>query len=82
MAEVYLGDVCVMSFNFAPRWWAECNGQLLPISQNQALYTLLSNRFGGDGKTTFGLPALPPVPAQNGKTMNYYISLRGEYPPQ
>lgn len=82
MADTYLGDVRAMSFAFAPRGWAECRGQVLAISQNQALFSLLGNRYGGDGKTTFCVPALPPVPAQNGAAMNFYISLQGMYPPQ
>lgn len=47
-----------MSFNFAPRGWAQCNGQLLPINQNQGLFSLLGNTYGGDGRTTFALPNL------------------------
>ena len=45
-------------FNFAPRLWAQCDGQLLPIAQNQALFSLLGTQYGGDGRTTFGLPDL------------------------
>jgi microcystin-dependent protein len=48
----------MMAFNFAPKGWALCNGQLLPINQNQALFSLLGTTFGGDGRTTFGLPDL------------------------
>ncbi|PYI56515.1 phage tail protein [Paenibacillus flagellatus] len=58
MAEPFLGEVRLFSFNFAPSGWAQCNGQLLPINQNQALYTLLGTSFGGDGINTFGLPDL------------------------
>src|SRR4029079_17228492 len=47
-----------MSFNFAPKAWAQCNGQLLPINQNQALFSLLGTNFGGDGRTNFALPDL------------------------
>jgi microcystin-dependent protein len=46
----------IFSFNFAPKGWAQCNGQLLPINQNQALFSLLGTTFGGNGQTTFGLP--------------------------
>ena len=66
MADTYLGDVRAMSFDFAPQGWAQCNGQLLPINQNQALFSLLGPRFGGDGQTTFALPALPPAPHEAG----------------
>ena len=58
MAEPFLAEIRLMSFVFAPRGWALCNGQLLPINQNQALFSLLGTTFGGDGRTTFGLPDL------------------------
>jgi len=56
MAEPFLGEIRIMSFNFAPKGWAQCNGQLLPINQNQALFSILGTTFGGNGQTTFGLP--------------------------
>lgn len=56
MAEPFLGEIRVMSFNFPPKGWALCNGQLLPINQNQALFALLGTTFGGNGQTTFALP--------------------------
>ncbi|HEX8584978.1 MAG TPA: tail fiber protein [Allosphingosinicella sp.] len=56
MAEPFLAEIRVMSFNFAPKGWAMCNGQLMPINQNQALFALLGTTFGGDGRTTFALP--------------------------
>lgn len=58
MVEPYIGEILAVSFNFAPHGWAECNGQLLSISQNQALFSLLGTQFGGNGQTTFGLPDL------------------------
>jgi microcystin-dependent protein len=58
MAEPFLAEIRLMSFNFAPRGWAQCNGQLLPINQNQALFSLLGTTYGGNGQTTFGLPDL------------------------
>jgi microcystin-dependent protein len=58
MSEPFLGEVRIFGFNFAPRGWATCDGQLLPINQNQSLYSLLGTTFGGDGRTTFGLPDL------------------------
>lgn len=54
--EPYIGDVMWIPYNFAPRGWAFCNGQLLPINQNQALFSLLGTNYGGDGRTTFALP--------------------------
>ncbi|MBL9132630.1 MAG: tail fiber protein, partial [Verrucomicrobiaceae bacterium] len=56
MSTPYLGEIRLMSFNFAPKGWAQCNGQLLPILQNQALFSLLGTTFGGNGTTTFALP--------------------------
>jgi microcystin-dependent protein len=58
MSEPFLGQIQTFGFNFAPRGWSECNGQLLSISQNSALFSLLGTTFGGDGRTTFGLPDL------------------------
>jgi len=58
MAEPFLGETRCFSFAFAPRGWALCNGQLLPINQNQALFSLLGTTFGGDGRVNFALPNL------------------------
>ncbi|HCR48574.1 MAG TPA: phage tail protein, partial [Bacteroidetes bacterium] len=54
--EPYLGEVRIFAGNFAPRGWAICDGSLLPINQNQALFSLLGPRYGGDGSSTFALP--------------------------
>jgi len=56
MAEPFLGEIRMVGFNFNPRGWALCNGQLLPIAQNSALFALLGTTFGGNGQTTFALP--------------------------
>ena len=56
MAEAFLGEIRMFGFNFAPEGWAMCNGQLLPINQNQALFSLLGTTYGGNGQTTFALP--------------------------
>jgi microcystin-dependent protein len=58
MAEPFLAEIRIMSFNFAPKGWAMCNGQFLPINQNQALFALLGTMYGGNGQTTFALPNL------------------------
>lgn len=58
MATPYLAQISLMAFDFAPRGWALCNGQLLPINQNQALFALLGTQYGGDGVRTFALPDL------------------------
>jgi microcystin-dependent protein len=58
MSEPFLGELKLMSFNFPPKGWAMCNGQLLAINQNQALFSLLGTMYGGNGQTTFALPDL------------------------
>lgn len=58
MAEPFLAEIRVFTFNFPPQGWAQCNGALLPMQQNQALYSLVGTTFGGDGKTTVGIPNL------------------------
>ena len=58
MSEPFIAEIKIMSFNFPPKGWAFCNGQLLPINQNQALFSLLGTTYGGDGKSTFALPNL------------------------
>jgi len=69
MAEPFLSEIRIMSFGYAPRGWAMCNGQFLPINQNQALFSLLGTTFGGNGQTTFALPDLrgrAPIHVGNG----------------
>lgn len=58
MADPFIGEIRAFAFNYAPYGWATCDGQILNVVQNTALFSLLSNKFGGDGKTTFGLPNL------------------------
>lgn len=58
VAEPFLGEIRIFSFDFTPEGWAQCNGQLLPINQNQALFSLLGTTYGGNGQTTFALPDL------------------------
>lgn len=72
MAEPFLSEIRMMSFNFAPKGWALCNGQLLPINQNQALFALLGTTFGGNGQTNFALPDLrgrTPIHVGSGHTL-------------
>ena len=69
MSEPFLGEIRAFGFNFAPRGWASCNGQLLPINQNQALFALLGTIYGGNGQTTFALPDLRGrVPINQGQS--------------
>jgi len=58
MADPFLSEIRIFSFNFPPKGWAFCNGQFLPINQNQALFSLLGTMYGGNGQTTFALPNL------------------------
>ena len=58
MSEPFLAEIRIVGFNFAPRNWAFCDGQILPINQNQSLYSLLGTTYGGDGRTSFALPDL------------------------
>ena len=72
MAEPFLSEIRIFSFNFPPKGWAFCNGQFLPINQNQPLFALLGTTFGGNGQTTFALPNLQgcaPVHAGGGLTL-------------
>jgi microcystin-dependent protein len=72
MAEPFLSEIRIMSFEFAPKGWALCNGQLLPINQNQALFSLLGTTFGGDGRVNFALPDLrgrTPIHVGSGHTV-------------
>ncbi len=75
MSEPFLGEVRLFPYNFAPRGWAFCQGQLLPISQNQALFALLGTTYGGDGRVTFALPDLRgrvPLSAGQGPGLSDY----------
>src|SRR5215207_7643589 len=72
MAEPFLSEIRIMSFVFAPKGWALCNGQLLPINQNQALFSLLGTTYGGDGRVNFALPDLRgrvPIHVGDGHTL-------------
>lgn len=72
MAEPFLSEIRIMSFGFPPKGWAFCNGQLLPINQNQGLFSLLGTTFGGDGRVNFALPDLRgriPIHVGSGHTL-------------
>jgi microcystin-dependent protein len=82
MSDQFLAEIRVFPFNFAPTGWATCDGQLLPISQNTALFALLGTTYGGDGKSTFALPDLqgsaPMHPGQGqGLSMHYLGEVGG-----
>ena len=63
--DPFVAEIRIFPFNFAPRGWAFCNGQLMPISQNTALFSLLGTNYGGDGRSTFGLPNLQGAAAMH-----------------
>lgn len=81
MGDAYIGEVRAMPFGFAPRGWAPCQGQLLPLAGNTALFSLIGTTYGGDGRTNFALPTLAPLAAECG-TLQYCIALQGNYPPR
>jgi microcystin-dependent protein len=74
-----LGEIQIFAFDFAPTGFAACQGQLLPIPPNQALFSLIGTRYGGNGVTDFALPKLPPVTPSG---PFYFICIGGAYPPQ
>lgn len=77
--DAFIGEIKMVAFNFAPRGWAECNGQLLPINQNPALFALLGTIYGGDGRTTFALPDLRGlIPVGTGKVPGKTEVLQGK----
>jgi microcystin-dependent protein len=76
MANPFLGEMRIFSFNFAPKGWVMCNGQLMPINQNQALFALLGTTYGGNGQTTFALPNFQsriPVHVGQGPGLSPYV---------
>ena len=78
--EPFLGEIRLFPYNFVPTGWAACNGSLLPINQNQALFALLGTTFGGNGQTDFALPDLRskvPLPPGQG---TYCIATQGVFP--
>src|SRR5882724_11031155 len=75
MSDPFVAEIRIFGFNFAPKGWAFCDGQLLPISQNTALFSLLGTTYGGDGKSNFGLPNFQgnvPVHAGQGAGLSLY----------
>jgi microcystin-dependent protein len=76
MATPFLGEIQMVGFNFAPTNWAKCNGQLIAITQNEALFALIGTTYGGDGVTTFGLPNVQsrmPIHMGQGQGLSQYI---------
>jgi len=81
MSEPFIGEIFIVPYNFAPRGWAFCNGQLMPISQNDALFSIVGTTYGGDGQQTFGLPdmrgASPLHPGQGPGLSHYDLGQTG-----
>lgn len=84
MSDPFVAEIRMFGFNFAPKGWAQCNGQLLPISQNTALFSLLGTYYGGDGKSTFALPnfegSVPIGPGQGNGLSEYFLGQQGGNP--
>ncbi len=95
MLEPFIGEICQYTFNYAPKGWAYCHGQVISIQQNPALFSLLGTTYGGNGVTAFNLPDLRPKDA-NGNPLQLrvgdihegkvfiesFIALQGIYPPR
>jgi microcystin-dependent protein len=79
MSSPYLAEIRIMGFSYAPRGWAQCNGAIMSIAQNQALFSILGTSYGGDGRVTFGLPDLRGrVPVHPGRTITIVGATGGE----
>jgi microcystin-dependent protein len=78
MSQAFIGQVQPMAFNFAPKFWAQCNGQIMSIQQNAALFALLGTMYGGNGSTTFGLPSLQSRVPMHVGTLNSEVFVQGE----
>jgi microcystin-dependent protein len=76
--DYYLGSIELFPYNFAPMGWILCNGTILQVRQYSALFSLISNKFGGDGQSTFAVPNL--LNDSHVPNMNYYICISGIYP--
>ena len=79
-ANPFLGEVETFAFNFCPVGWTTLNGQILSISQNTALFSLLGTTYGGDGQTTFALPTAKPIFTATGAPFQQCIALQGIFP--
>jgi len=80
--ESYIASLLLVGFNYAPPGWAVCNGQLLLIQQNTALFALLGTQFGGNGTTDFALPNMPATKDANGNPLTWLICVNGIFPPR
>ena len=76
--EFFVGQILILPYNFAPRWFVKCDGTRMDIKTNEVLYSLLGTKFGGDGREEFCLPKIED-PHEG---VSYYICIRGVYPPR
>jgi len=81
MGDPLLAEVTMFAGTFAPVGWAMCDGQVLPIDSNAALYSILGDRYGGDGTSTFALPDLKAYASGSGEGVNFIIATQGLFPP-
>jgi len=80
--DPYVGEIRLLAFNFDPKGWAPCDGRLLEMTKNTELFVLLGTKFGGDGTKTFALPLVTGPDPKSGNQLQYYIALRGTFPPR
>ena len=78
--DSFIGEVKLFAGDFAPRGWLFCNGKLMPIDGNEALFSLLKTRYGGDGRTTFALPDMNSVAGGGEGAVQYIICMAGAFP--
>ena len=82
MLDPFVGEVSIFPYEFAPKDWLPCDGRMLPVSNdNLQLFSLIGNRFGGDGRQTFALPKMaPPAAEEGGASLGYFMCVKGIYP--
>jgi len=80
MNQPVIGMLFLVAFNFVPVGYAACNGQQMSVDENAPLFAVLAHLYGGDGKTTFNLPNLPPVKDANGNSLTWIIATQGFMP--
>ena len=78
--DFFIGQICLFPWQWAPRGWARCDGALLPIASNSALFSLIGTTYGGDGRQDFALPDMRGKKVRNGTRAHYFINLQGIYP--
>ena len=80
--EGILGEIRMFGGNFAPKGWHLCDGTKLTVKGNEALFSVIGSKFGGDGRTTFALPKMEPMIVNNGPNVIYFICITGPFPPR